>query len=439
MNDVKINVLMLTWEFPPFITGGLGMACYGLVRSLLELGVRVYLLMPSNSLFYFDLKKPEDADLLPQVFIMKKDAPSEYERAFKSVEERLLYYGVYSTTGGYSGAQKKITADRIGTQDSGQESKKGNGSWIGEVIQTQNSFDLFQKIDEYSVMAWKVAGTLHFDVIHANDWLTFPAALFLRAVAGKPLICHVHSTEFDRSLGMGNKRIHQIEKNGLSICDCVITVSEYSRSTIVDRYGIDRSKVSVVYNAHWVTAKHRNKRIFKEPVVLFLGRITQQKGPGYFLQVARRVIAQFPDVRFIMAGTGDLEKELIQKSAHYRLHAKVLFTGFLKREEVYRILEASDIILLPSISEPFGIAPLEAMSYGVVAIISKQSGAAEILENALKVNFWDIDQMAKIILELLKDPQKLKKIGEAGASEVEKMTWGKAGAEIKKIYEELIC
>lgn len=439
MKDVKINVLMLTWEFPPFITGGLGMACYGLVRSLLELGVRVYLLMPSNSLFYFDLKKPEDADLLPQVFIMKKDVLSVDKRAFKAVEERLLYYGVYSTTGGYSRVQKKYPDKRIGMPDYGQELKSGKGSWNDEVIQRQSSFDLFQKIDEYSVMTWKVAGTLYFDVIHAHDWLTFPAALYLRSVTGKPLVCHVHSTEFDRSLGMGNERVHRIEKSGLSISERVITVSEYTKATIVDRYGIDHSKVSVVYNAHWVTAKRRRKRIFREPVVLFLGRITQQKGPDFFLQVAKRVIAQVQDVRFIMAGTGDLEKELIQKSAYYRLHAKFLFTGFLKREEVYRILEASDIILLPSISEPFGIAPLEAMSYGVVAVISERSGAAEILENVFKVKFWDIDQMVETVIKLLEDPEKLEKIGEAGASEVEEITWKKAGVEIKKIYEESIC
>ncbi len=439
MKDVKINALMLTWEFPPLITGGMGMACYGLVRSLLELGVRVYLLMPSSSLFYFDLKKPEDADLLPQVFIMKKDTLSKGERAFKAVEERLHYYGVYSTEGAYSRVSKKCPDRRVGIRDFGQESKSVKGSVNGEVVQKQNTFDLFQKIDEYTVMTWKVAGSLCFDVIHAHDWLTFPAALHLRAVTGKPLICHVHSTEFDRSLGTGNKRSHRIERIGLSICERVITVSEYTKATIVDRYGIDHSKVSVVYNAHSVSAERRDRRIFKEPVVLFLGRITQQKGPDYFLQVAKRVIAQFPDVRFIMSGTGDLEKELIHKSAYYRLHTRCLFTGFLKREEVHRILEASDIILLPAVSEPFGIAPLEAMSYGVVAIISERSGAAEIIQNAFKVSFWDIDQMVEIVIKLLKDPQNMKKIGEAGASEVEKITWKKAGTEIKNIYEESIC
>jgi len=430
-----MKVLMLTWEFPPFITGGLGMACYGLVRSLLLKGVQVLLVLPSETLFYFHLKKIEDADNLPQVFLTKKP-----QKKFETVEQRLIYYGVSSGPGVYKSSQGGYGFTKSAQSSAGSENifkKEAQGD-------PNNNFygheDTFRQMNVYTVRLLQLIRHLDFDVIHAHDWVTYPAALSLRSFKGKPLVCHIHSTEFDRAGGTGDSRIHAIEKSGLTMCDRVITVSKYTSSIIVNKYGIDPSKIRVIYNAYQIHKKRlKRTRIFKDPVVLFLGRITLQKGPEYFLRVAKKVIDLYPDVRFIMAGEGDMEKALIYKSARYKLHTRFLFTGFLKRNDVERILSASDIILLPSVSEPFGIAPLEAMSFGVAALISKQSGVSEIVQNAYKINFWDIDQMAGAIISLVKDPQKLKKVGEAGAKEVEKIGWDKAGSSIKKAYEELTC
>ncbi len=382
------------------------MACYGLIKSMLGCGIEAFLVLPAKKIVCFHLVKPEDADLLQPVYLSKENQRNCKEKKFKNVEERLGFLGMSRDYNAY----------------------------------TESEDETIRKVEHYSVYVREIVKNFNFDLIHAHDWLTFPAAVDLKSAAGKPLVCHIHSTEFDRAGGMGDSRVHDIERSSLEISDRVVAVSGYTKSLLARKYGIDRSKISVVHNAFQINKRCiRKKRIFKDPVVLFLGRLTLQKGPEYFLKVARRVIDIYPGVRFIMAGCGDLETELIHRSAYYKLKTRFLFTGFLKRSEVERILSASDILLLPSLSEPFGIAPLEAMSYGVVAVISKFSGVSEIVRRAFKVDPRDIDRMVSLIISLLQDPEMMARTGLAGAREVKKIGWDRAGALIKKIYEGLLC
>jgi glycogen(starch) synthase len=416
-------VLMLSWEFPPFITGGLGMACYGLVRSLLKLGVRIFLVLPAEARFYFCLEKPEDADLLPQIFINNEKS----EKQFTTVEQRLAYYGVSRVTGVYAyGAGKRSLRKRALSESAELR------NWVYE--------DTFLQMNRYTARTLEIAWQLPFDLIHAHDWFTFPAALALRSLTGKPLLCHMHSTEFDRAGENGDPRIYGIEKDALAQSDRVIAVSKYTSSVIEHRYNADPVKIRIIHNAYSMKkSKVSERRIFKDPIVLFLGRITRQKGPEYFLSTAKRVIDMLPNVRFIMAGEGDMEKELIHLSADYGLGTRFLFTGFLHRDEVSMILSTSDIIVMPSVSEPFGIAPLEAMSYGLAAVVAKQSGVAEIVQNAIKVDFWDVDRMAAEIVGLLKNPAKMRRVGELCAKEVQRIGWDEAARRMIGVYEELIC
>jgi hypothetical protein len=453
-----MRILMLTWEFPPMISGGLGMACYGIVKALLNLGVEIDLVLPTKLAVYFPLRKPEDADLLPVEFFHKQER-AEYREETKTMtklEERLKVLGIterpetyinfrdlkdYETLIHY-GTEKfsSITAYseyklyRETPPVSGEDLmfKNIRDSLIGEE-------DIFRKVQEFTMRATMMAKINDYDLIHSHDWLTYPAAMFIRKITAKPLIVHIHATEFDRSGGAGDERIHKIEFSGMSYADRVIAVSKYTAQMVMTRYRIDSGKMRIVHNAHTtniIAKKSQEQRLFQGPTILFLGRITIQKGPDYFLDVARRVLEKHPKARFIMAGTGDMFRKLLHKSAQYRLKNRFLFTGFLNREEVETILSNTDIYMLPSVSEPFGIAPLEAMAYGIVAVISRQSGVTEVIDNAFKIDFWDVDKMSETICYLIENPEVSREIGYQGMLEVEQIRWDKAAQEIREVYRE---
>jgi glycosyltransferase involved in cell wall biosynthesis len=255
------------------------------------------------------------------------------------------------------------------------------------------------------------------------------------------LIAHIHATEFDRSGGPGDERIHKIEYSGLSNADLVIAVSQFTAQMVIDRYRIPTKKIRVIHNAYSLASEGIpvRKKLFKDPLILFLGRITIQKGPDYFVEVAERVLKKFPNARFVMAGTGDMFSRIIRASASKRLKDRFLFAGFLNREQVEKILAATDIFVLPSISEPFGIVPLEAMAHGAVAIVSKQSGVSEIVDHAFKVDFWDIDTTVEIIVRLLSNPDELNDMSFKGQNEVLAIGWHKAAENTVKAYNEVLC
>jgi glycosyltransferase involved in cell wall biosynthesis len=303
------------------------------------------------------------------------------------------------------------------------------------------SRDLFAEVGRYTMVLADIARREGHDVVHAHDWMTFPAGVAASRASGKPLVIHVHSCEYDRSGNGANQRIVEIEQAGMDAADLVICVSHYTANVVASRYRIDPGKIRVVHNA--VTRRdqhlewHQGKAI-EEPVVLFLGRVTFQKGPDYFLQAAALVVREEPEVRFVLGGSGDMLPRMIETSAQLGLARNVFFTGFLRGDDVERMYAMADLYVMPSVSEPFGIAPLEAMALDVPVIVSRQSGVAEILQHALKVDFWDVRDMAEKILAVIRRPDLRKTLVESGREEVAQMSWDLRGQHLRDLYRELV-
>jgi glycogen synthase len=298
--------------------------------------------------------------------------------------------------------------------------------------------DLFSQVHRYAQLVREVAAEEDFDVIHAHDWMTFPAAMAVADMTRKPLVVHVHSTEKDRSGQNVNDRIYQIERQGMHRANRIIAVSRYTQRICVDNYGINPRKIHVVYNAIQPFSIHHSKEENGDKVVLFLGRITMQKGPEYFLFAAKKIIELVENVKFIMAGNGDMYHRMINLAAELGIGHKVLFTGFLQGDDVARMYRMADLYVMPSVSEPFGIAPLEAISNDVPVMISKQSGVSEVLGHVLKVDFWDIDEMANKMFAVLKYPALQKTLRQNGSAEVKKFNWTDSARSCIDVYNSVI-
>ncbi|HOK51741.1 MAG TPA: glycosyltransferase family 4 protein, partial [Bacteroidales bacterium] len=280
-----------------------------------------------------------------------------------------------------------------------------------------------------------------FDIIHAHDWLTYPAGIAAKEISGKPLVVHVHATDFDRSGGNVNPRVFEIEKHGMEMADKVITVSNWTRDIVINRYGIPPEKVITVYNAVEPldeAEKINIRRGIPDKIVTFLGRITMQKGPEYFVEAANKVLKKMNNVRFVMAGSGDMMNKIILRVAKLGIANRFHFTGFLNGDDVYRMYSISDVYVMPSISEPFGISPLEAIQSNVPVIISKQSGVAEVLNHAIKIDFWDVDAMADAIYGILNYPALSTMFKKYGKQEVDKLKWETSASEVRNIYYSLL-
>ncbi len=433
-----MRILMFTWEFPPLISGGLGTACYGIVKGLLKKGIEVDLVLPTREEVYFPLRKVSDVDDLPVKFISPAKEIEYTSTVFKDSTERYSYIGISSVPESYISVTEVQTFYEYFKNFTEKFEYKSRIPFNEVLNNIMGSENIFEKVKEFTFRAQRYARILEYDLIHAHDWLTYPAGIIAKTVSGKKLICHIHATEFDRAGGAGDERIHKIEYSGMTEADSVIAVSKYTAEMVISRYSIDTGKINVVHNAHNINIQESEdkKRIFKDPVVLFLGRITLQKGPDYFLEAARIILSRYPKVRFVMAGAGDMETKIVHKSAKYRLKNRFLFTGFLNAAHVAEMFLSSDIYVLSSVSEPFGIAPLEAMSYGLATIISKQSGVAEVINNAIKIDFWDVKLLAEQIIRLIEDPAYRKDLGEKGRHEVEQIKWDRACDEIIKVYKK---
>jgi glycosyltransferase involved in cell wall biosynthesis len=306
--------------------------------------------------------------------------------------------------------------------------------------------DLFSETERYARLALAVARGETFSVIHAHDWMTFEAGMAVAAAANKPLVVQIHSTELDRAGVNANGRIMEVERQGMIAADRVIAVSYKTKTQLIEKYGIDPRKIEVVYNAtesrpgnggagsEDAAKKPLRKR---QKTVLFLGRLTAQKGPDYFLRAAKKVLQVDPDVKFVVAGKGDLLDDLKELANELEIRRKVVFTGFLKKDPVEKAFKAADVYVMPSLSEPFGIAPLEALSHDVPVIISRQSGVAEVLRHVLKVDFWDTDDLANKILAVLRHPSLAQTLRERGQQEVRQLSWDDSARRIAELYEQL--
>jgi glycosyltransferase involved in cell wall biosynthesis len=297
--------------------------------------------------------------------------------------------------------------------------------------------NLMQEVSRYAIVASVIAQQMTYDVIHAHDWLTYAAGIAAKKVSGKPLVVHVHATEFDRSGENVNQTVYELERQGMEEADLVITVSNLTRQIVIERYGINPDKVITVHNAVEPPERPEMNDVTKhvrEKVVTFLGRVTFQKGPDYFIEAANKVLKKDPNVRFVMAGSGDLLNKMIRRAAQLHIATKFHFTGFLSGTEVDTMFAMSDVYVMPSVSEPFGISPLEAMRSNVPVVISKQSGVSEVLKHALKVDFWDIDALADAIYGLLHYEGLKKMFVKYGKEEVDNLKWDNAAAKVIEVY-----
>lgn len=291
-------------------------------------------------------------------------------------------------------------------------------------------------------MVGEIARRERIDVIHAHDWMTYPAGLVAKAITGKPLVLHMHACEYDRSGEAVDARIRDLEQAGFDGADRIACVSHYTANTLRRFYRVDKTKLRVVHNAvthNEATRLLHEEKAIPEPIVLFLGRVTFQKGPDYFIDAAARVIEVEPRVKFVMSGSGDMLPRMVERAARKGLARHMHFTGFLRGRDVERMYAMADIYVMPSVSEPFGISPLEAMALDTPVVVSRQSGVSEVLANALKVDFWDVDGMANKILALLRYPALSQQLVEDGREEIRRLRWDTQGALMKQVYQELVA
>jgi glycosyltransferase involved in cell wall biosynthesis len=485
-----MRILMLGWEFPPFIAGGLGVACYGLTKALDRAGHQVVFVLPKpvNRALQTHVKllsplavrgatgtttggsddqtltDPSGLPLAGFKHAIFKGVPATFTSPYPGFNptswfqltdpEALKKSGLTAEEAAAMGLDintgelNPAAADAIArgaaleaaaalTASNAPAGPKpmhiGSGGGAGEGYGS----DLFGDAQRYANLVVALARQEQFEVVHAHDWLTFPAALALAKITSRPLVVHVHSTEFDRSGNNVNQRIYDIERAGMHGADRVVCVSQFTKSICVRRYGIPPSKIDVCYNGldrESYQPAAESKIESTDKIVLFLGRITMQKGPEYFIAAAKRVLEKVPNAKFVLAGSGDMALRMIDMAANLGIGHKVLFTGFLKGKDVDRIFQMADCYVMPSVSEPFGLAALEAIHHDVPVILSKTSGASEVLTHVLKVDFWDIDEMANKIVAVLRHPPLSQTLREHGSFELQRLTWEGAAEKVVDSY-----
>ncbi|MCQ2272716.1 MAG: glycosyltransferase family 4 protein [Bacteroidales bacterium] len=424
-----MRVLMFGWEFPPHIAGGLGTACFGLTKGLAVNGVDVTFVMPKAS-------GDEDQSLIRIINASDVEIDTRYSSFFQQntntyieVNSKLIpYVGLDD----YYNVINQIYSGKLDYAATGNRRRFQFAGGYGP--------NLMQEVDRYAQVAAEIAKREDFDVIHAHDWLTYRAGIAAKQVSGKPLIVHIHATEYDRS-GENNINdvVYNMEREGMSAADKVCAVSDLTRRIVIDKYHIPEYKVVTLHNAVIPTDKvvARRKNV-KEKIVTFLGRVTFQKGPEYFVETARKVLERDKNVRFVLAGDGDMMPHVIERVAELGISDRFHFTGFLHGDDIDKMFGMSDVYVMPSISEPFGISPLEAMRANVPVVISKQSGVAEVLQHAIKVDFWDIDATADAIHALLHYPALSSLFIKNGKEEVDSLKWEHVARKLKGIYESVI-
>ncbi len=427
-----MKVLMFGWEFPPHISGGLGTACYGLTKGLSKINdLDIIFVVPKA---YGD----EDQSKM-QLLGANNVNISQVQKHIENFKLKHSYLEVESNLIPYHDPEEYYSfrdSDLYSKSQLFKVSKEGKLEFSGKY-----GANLIDEIYKYAYVASTISMDNEHDVIHAHDWLCYPAGIAAKEVSGKPLVIHVHATDFDRSGGNVNPKVFEIEKMGMDTADKIITVSNLTRNIVINNYGQDPAKVTTVYNAVEPVSPEEKKAIkkgVKEKVVTFLGRITLQKGPEYFIEAANLVLKHTSNVRFVMAGSGDMLEKMIDRAAQLGIADRFHFTGFLKGDDVFKMFAISDVYVMPSVSEPFGISPLEAMQSNVPVIISKQSGVSEILTHAIKVDYWDIDALADAIYGIIKYDTLSSIFSKKGKKEVDNLKWINAAKHTYQVYTDAI-
>lgn len=416
-----MKVLMFGWEFPPKIYGGLAVASYGITNGLSHIpGVETTFCLPKPC---GEEEKFLNILAMNEVPIVWRDHSYEYLKDRLKINTPEEYYKLRDAI--YADFSYRAVNDLGALEFAGGYPK-----------------NLHEEINNFSIIAGVIARAREFDIIHAHDWLTFPAGVHAKQVSGKPLVIHVHATDFDRSRGQVNPTVYAIEKDGMDNADCIMCVSELTRQTVINHYHQDPAKCIAMHNAVYPLSEeiqaiepHKNP---DEKIVTFLGRITMQKGPEYFVEAAAKVLQRTRNIRFWMAGSGDKLEEMIDLAAERGISDRFHFPGFQRGKQVYECYKNSDVFVMPSVSEPFGIAPLEAMQCGCPSIISKQSGCGEILDKCIKTDYWDIDAMADAIYSICTNEGLYNYLREEGLKEVAAITWDKVGERIYNCYKRVL-
>lgn len=427
-----MKVLMFGWEFPPHITGGLGTACYGMTKGLAKNGVEVLFVVPRA---YGD----EDLSSIRLLNASDVTINIDYETD-RQYWDRVQYMEIGSNIIPYVGPERfeQICEEYRATSHFDRSTSVFAPSYQ---FSGKYGMNLMEEVARYALIGSALAQRNDFDIIHAHDWLTYSAGVAAKNTTGKPLVVHMHATEFDRSGENINTEVYAIERYGMENADMVITVSNLTRNIVIEKYGIDPNKVITVHNA--VEPNQKPKTEFEKSgintkVVTFLGRITYQKGPEYFVEAAHKILQYDPNIHFVMAGTGDLLEKMIRRVAQLKMGDHFHFTGFLKGDDVDQMFAMTDVFVMPSISEPFGIVPLEAMRLNVPVVISKQSGVSEVLKHAMKVDFWDINGMADAIYGLCRYEALSECFKTQGKQEVDNLRWEAASKKIAEVYASML-
>jgi len=390
----SLKILMFGWEFPPYNVGGLGNVTYNLCNALAKFGTKITLILPIKG-------ESNKLKIIPTNFVSIKGIKSllspylnekTYQYKYSLCEEEAKIYGT----------------------------------------------NLKEEIDRFTKRGVKIAKHENFDLIHCHDWMTFPAGIQAKEFSGKPLILHVHTTELDRSCNNYDLFVYNLELEAFNKADKIIAVSNYTKNRIIKDYNISKDKIEVVHNAIEFDGNKKNKPYNRKKIVLYLGRISMHKGPDYFIRAAKKISEYMKDVLFVMAGSGELLPEMIELACNLDIGDKILFTGRLKDEEVKKIYESADLYVLPSVSEPFGISALEAASNGVPVIVSENSGVKEILKNCIRVDFWDIEEIANKAISALRYSPLREEITSNAYRELTNMSWKERASKIVSIYRSLI-
>ncbi len=430
-----MKVLMFGWEFPPHISGGLGTACAGLTKAILRQGVDIIFVVPhaygDEDQSQMQLVGANSIKVKVNRYHFGEDNITEKNLQYITIGSNLIPY--VSEEDYYDIINNRVTVDR-------QFKNHAVGQRTTINLQGGYGGGLMEEVGNYAYIASEIAKQFDFDVIHAHDWMTYDAGIAAKNVSGKPLVVHVHATEFDRSGMNVNQVVYDMERRGMHNADKVLTVSNLTRNIVINHYGVPESKVTTVYNgvdAIGAQSSLHFEKTFGDKVVTFLGRITYQKGPEYFLEAAAKVLQRKKNVKFVMAGSGDMLEKMMWRAAELGISKNFFFTGFLRGDDVIHMLSISDVYVMPSVSEPFGISPLEAMRSNVPVIISKQSGVSEVLQHAIKVDFWDVDSMADAIHGIISYDALGNMFREYGKKEVDKFKWDNAAKRIKEEYKVL--
>lgn len=430
-----MRVLMFGWEFPPHITGGLGTACRGITRGLSQLEVEVIFVLPK--LYGGEEHEGGMASMVAADSVrINSNTIKDCMTAGLQTDD-VRWVEVDSCLVPYQTEEEYYRT--IASQHT-TSCLRVDGGGVTYGFEGGYGADLYSEVYRYSMVAGQVAKDYDFDVIHCHDWLTYPAGIEAKRVSGKPLLVHVHATEYDRSAtGSVNPRVYAIEKQGMDMADGIVCVSQWTKNILVEKYNQNPQKISVVHNGidNVFEAKGTTPKVYPK-LVTFLGRITHQKGPEYFVEAAAKVLKKDSDVHFVVAGSGDMLHSLIERVARMGLSSRFHFTGFLKGAVVQRLLKISDVYVMPSVSEPFGISALEAAGCHVPLVISRQSGVSEVVDNALKVDYWDTDAMANSIYALLNYSGLKKSMLKGSSDELRLLTWKAACQKLKNLYSQLI-